>query len=498
MTDPNRLMSAQPRIATLGRIPLSPAFRVRPLTSFLACAILFLSSMTFGAAFSRAQSQDTAEAARQERARKQEKQKPKKHVYTNEDLSHGRILTPEDQAQVEARKNRCAQKNNCAPAEKSQDALDANSQKPGTSLGEIARQYRKQKENQKELDALKPKQPEPFHLPSSEPALASPIFPARRAPVAPVLRPGTNSHVMRRDPFARVPVQPARPEATVGLRPAAPHHVPPDAREEVRGDLKPDIAPDFYADVRPAFARGTRGKFPRAPRISSLRTPLSIWVQPEQPAAPVEIQPTLPVQSFDAAPAQPRNFAAVKPVVPAETTPAAPKAPALAKPVAPAMAILPVQPTVTSIRPAQRAAALPAIPSASGKTISVKPGDSLWRVAQENLGSGNRWPELAAANPWIANPNQIPAGVQLALPMVVAAPAAAAGAKRGAVIIKVRKGDTLWSLAKTNLGRWSSWPCLAAANPGVNNPNRIVEGQELAIPSACGKTAAGSLLPDEK
>ncbi|MGB6683453.1 MAG: hypothetical protein WBH24_07370, partial [Candidatus Acidiferrum sp.] len=86
---------------------------------FTAPALIFLSLATFGSTISRAQDQQeqsVAEAARRERARKQESQKPSAHVYTEEDLKHRQILTPQDRSQVEAKRNECAQKNNCSPA----------------------------------------------------------------------------------------------------------------------------------------------------------------------------------------------------------------------------------------------------------------------------------------------------------------------------------------------------------------------------------------------
>src|SRR5579864_3142560 len=143
LTDLNGPMSFKPR--------LTGSRRVSRARQFSAPAIIFLSFAIFGAAISRAQDQQdqsVAEAARQERARKQELQKRAKHVYTEEDLKHPNILTPEDRAQVEAKRNACTRKNNCAP-QPSQNfpaALDANSKPKETSLGEVARQYRKQKE----------------------------------------------------------------------------------------------------------------------------------------------------------------------------------------------------------------------------------------------------------------------------------------------------------------------------------------------------------------
>jgi len=110
--------------------------------------------------------------------------------------------------------------------------------------------------------------------------------------------------------------------------------------------------------------------------------------------------------------------------------------------------------------------------------VTVQRGDSLWKLAQQNLGNGSRWPELLAVNPRIANPGQIKAGAQLYLPARYAT-------RVGVLKISVRKGDTLWHLAQTHFGRAASWPCIAGANPAIQDANRIYEGQELILPASC-------------
>jgi LysM repeat protein len=440
---------------------------------FAAPALLFFCCATFGALISRAQDQqdqNVADAARQEKARKQEQQKHAKHVYTEEDLKHPQILTPEDRAQIEAKRNECAQKNNCLPAAPLNPpaSLDANSQTPQIPLGDVARQYRKRKE----LQALQPKQTEPFHLPFSTPALASPILPERpatRVPAQPALHSKMPTNIFRRDPFSAVPVRPnvpARPRADV--RPVAPENVRPvvrpkvhaavrenfprairpdahadvhaNVREDARPTVRPDARADFHKDVPPTVRPHTRPIVPAQPKISS------------DPASP----------SFLVQPAQPTVVA--KP----------------AQPVAPIEMVRPVQPQRT----------VPSSALAPQKTLSVRRGDSLWKLAQQNLGRGNRWPEFLASNRWIANPNQIRIGAQLSLPPVAATPVARHTPNRNASsTIKVRKGDSLWNLAKSNLGRSSHWPCLAAANPSIADPGRIYEGQYLLLPASCGSQA---------
>lgn len=53
----------------------------------------------------------------------------------------------------------------------------------------------------------------------------------------------------------------------------------------------------------------------------------------------------------------------------------------------------------------------------SGKSYAVRDGDSLWRIAKQALGSGERWQEIYALNKdQIKNPNVIHAGMNLKLP----------------------------------------------------------------------------------
>ena len=445
LTDLNGPMSLKPRPAGSGRI--SRAVR------FAAPTILLLSFATFGASISRAQDQQdpsVAEAARQQRARKQELQKRAKHVYTEEDFKHPNILTPEDRAQIEAKRNECPEKNDCSPAptQNLPASLDANSPAPGSSLGEVARQLRKQKG----LQALKPKQIEPFHLPLSTPALASPILPEHsviRPPAQSVLRPNTSSpktpsNVLRRDPFASVPIRPEvrkqeilhpeiHPRVAEHIRTEVHAHVHFSVAENLRPMVRPNVRPDFRKDVRPTLRAHDRRTPPVRPRFSTPLAQPSTLLRPVEPPALAMFAP---------------------PVIP-----------------------------MPSIRPAT---AQPATTVATKKTVRLQRGDSLWKVARENLGAGNRWPELLSVNPTIADPNQILFGAQLNIPLAAATSASTrkASSSRGPTII-VHRGDTLWNLAKANLGRSAYWPCLAAANPSIGDPNRIFENQELIVPIAC-------------
>ena len=321
---------------------LRPASLSIPGILLFSCAILVPTEC---------HAQDLADAAKQERARKESQQKKSKHVYTEEDLKRALILTPEDRAQIEARKNQAGPE----PEEKSQDALDAKSLSPDVPLGDVARRFRRLKELQKLQQSAE------FHLPFTDaPVLASPK-----------------------------PMQPVRPHS---FKPAAP------------------LAPRF-APYRP----------------------------------PVKRSPF----------ARPRVFTAAPPMM------------------------VPSRPPAARLVPAQPAApAIPPVNPAKPDMVTVKRGDSLWKLAQQHLGHGLRWHDLVSANPGILDPNHITAGSQIVLPAAISSVPAATR-------FTVRTGDTLSQIAQTQLGRASYASCIARANPSIHDPNRIYAGQVLLLPAGC-------------
>lgn len=108
----------------------------------------------------------------------------------------------------------------------------------------------------------------------------------------------------------------------------------------------------------------------------------------------------------------------------------------------------------------------------------MKPGDSLWKLAQQDLGKGLRWPDLLAVNPGIVDANHIVAGSQIYLP-------AAAASARTATKITIQKGDTLSQIAQSRLGHASYAGCIAHANPAIRDANHIFAGQSLLLPASC-------------
>lgn len=140
-----------------------------------------------------------------------------------------------------------------------------------------------------------------------------------------------------------------------------------------------------------------------------------------------------------------------------------------------------------------------------------RPADSLWSIAERQLGSGDRWQEIAKLNAGRVMDGSgttfdadrpIQPGWQLLMPVgarpdtapAAEAPAPPAGAHDATAT--VRDGDTLSSIALRELGSSSDWPKLFAANKGIQEPDGerltdpdvVVAGTVLTIPGAPAAT----------
>ncbi len=174
-----------------------------------ACALICASFLFFASA---ANAQDLAEAARQEKARKAAQSQKQSHVYTNEDLQHSQILTPEDRTIAEARKKNTAPPavNETSPA--IAPTLDAAAPE---SLGEIARRIRREKAARQAEQARKVLPPAlfPMELPhESVLAHPKPLSPALVAPSsapAKPFKPAAPAGSVKRDPFSRTAISAA-------------------------------------------------------------------------------------------------------------------------------------------------------------------------------------------------------------------------------------------------------------------------------------------------
>jgi nucleoid-associated protein YgaU len=365
-----------------------------------AGAILFAAAIAAGAPL---WAQDVADAARQVQARKHHQTKHKKHVYTEEDLKRARILTREDQELLAAKKRDAV-----VPGAEADTNLDAQALE-NLPLGDVARMYRAMKElNHSQTGELAE-----YHLPVTNAVLAY-----------------AKSEFAVPKPNAVEPTQHAIPTAPVFSN----------------TDLNALKLNSLLVLPKPIVPAPTPNRAPTARTFSSSRTIVN------------------------------SKFAVSKPNM---LVPAAHEAP-----VAPVFANAEVSlPELGFVVPTtQPAPASPAFSNAAApRSIIVKYGDSLWKLAQINLGDGHRWHELAAINPGIVNPQHIvpgtPVNIGATAPVVPTTPSDSA--------VTVRKGDSLWKIAQKKLGFGGFWGCIAKANPVIQDANLIYTGQKLAVPDTC-------------
>ena len=327
--------------------------------------------------------QDAAKAARQEREKKAAEAKAPRHVYTAEDLKRAKILTPEDQAKVAARKNDPTEK-------KEEQARGAGESAPGEeSLGEVARRYRKEKAEREAARATGLGDRSQFPLRLPEATMAAP----------------------------KMLVQPRTEPRAVGS----------SRRGAGAGRLSP-------FEPRPLVV------VPSAPRGAEVRVPSS--------GAVARVAPVLPNNG----------------------------------PHEPGTNVLRVNPEMV-------------MPNAAMVSRKVQRGDSWWKLAGIYLGNGARWRELRGMNPAVTNRPEL-----LLLGSTVLVPAGVVG--RGTPVAKsvtVRKGDTLWGLAREHLGRGAAWNCLAEANPELGEPTRLRIGARVELPAeGAGRTCDAGVIVKAK
>ena len=120
----------------------------------------------------------------------------------------------------------------------------------------------------------------------------------------------------------------------------------------------------------------------------------------------------------------------------------------------------------------------------SGKNTVVS-GDTLWEIAESQLGDGFAVKKIAEANS-ITSPTSLTIGAELSLPQVgtpdkgATINASNLEPIRGASYTVVH-GDTLWEIAVRAYGDGYRWVDIAAEN-NLTNPNLIHRGNVFAIP----------------
>ncbi|WP_435613654.1 LysM peptidoglycan-binding domain-containing protein [Streptomyces sp. bgisy159] len=180
---------------------------------------------------------------------------------------------------------------------------------------------------------------------------------------------------------------------------------------------------------------------------------------------------------------------------------------------APTAGLLPGQ---ASHAPQEAAQADQASPSSSASTSAsrmytvreTRPAESLWGIAEHELGDGERWREIADLNEgrtmadgtvFRANSFLQP-GWQLQMPETATAAggvrtqlsdSAPAAEEKGGHVVTVHSGDYLSKIAEKELGDGDNWPQLFEASrgkpqphglPEITDPDVIYAGQQVTVP----------------
>src|SRR5271165_612471 len=199
---------------------------------FGSAAILWVCLCTAGMARAQDASQDVAEAARQARARKAaragETSQVSSHVYTNDDLQRGRILPESGDAgalaSVAARKKDSPAAMTSSVPAVTPAAGEVRDSSTTESLGEVARRYRREKAAREALRASTIPAESPFHLQVAQPGLAEMLpRPVALQPAAGLQEKSTRTVVkavagigaVKRDPFVRPAMVTVPPRAAL-------------------------------------------------------------------------------------------------------------------------------------------------------------------------------------------------------------------------------------------------------------------------------------------
>lgn len=145
--------------------------------------------------------------------------------------------------------------------------------------------------------------------------------------------------------------------------------------------------------------------------------------------------------------------------------------------------------TVVNFDP-RTVAAEPATPTAAGsRSYVIKSGDTLEAIARAQLGDGQKWRQIASANPGI-NPNNLKVGQSITIPEGGVDAPRAAGSVGTATPVEgnaytVQKGDTLVALSRKFYGGDGDWKRILEANRSLlkGDPASLKPGMKLTIPA---------------
>ncbi|MGW3667454.1 LysM peptidoglycan-binding domain-containing protein [Streptomyces sp. NPDC005141] len=159
-------------------------------------------------------------------------------------------------------------------------------------------------------------------------------------------------------------------------------------------------------------------------------------------------------------------------------------------------------------RVVQVSSAVPAS-SPSYTVREMRPAESLWSIAERELGDGERWREIAGLNEGhvmadghvFRSNSFLQPGWKLAMPerprsqglRMQTEGRASVAAQRGEHVVTVHAGDSLSKIAENEVGDGGAWPALFEASkghrqpnglPAITDPDMIYAGQHVTVPGA--------------
>jgi len=293
-----------------------------------------------------------------------------------------------------------------------------------------------------------------------------------------------------------VPVRPSitienvAPHAPVvhGAAPSTPtlRLAKPTATISTLAPVESPLAPTAERHARivssaPLARKSRTARVPAPPKIAAPSLGVAPWLflGEEMPLAP-----TATLQVAPSTPAKRRIRPSVQPASPELISPFSTAPSALGS------AISPIKPTFTpnfvAVVPAAHVGSLPAAPRL---VLPLPQMPSLIAIA------GPSAPEA------LAEILAAPAPVASPVAPIPAAPMAPAlrisPAVDNTTPVRVRLGDSLWKLARRLMGNGNRWTELLAGNPGITNPNHIMPGTVLAVPTLPARREAqpGNSVP---
>ena len=121
--------------------------------------------------------------------------------------------------------------------------------------------------------------------------------------------------------------------------------------------------------------------------------------------------------------------------------------------------------------------AAPVVDYTGFETYTVKKGDTLWRIAQKTMGSGNKYKTIMTLNSLVSD--KLKVGQVLKIREKSSGKEAA---QPSTTEYTVKKGDSLWKIAKAQLGSGNRYREIMTAS-GLKN-DLLKVGQKIKIPKA--------------